>query len=187
MSSPLSDAELVLAARRHDPAAWKLLCERHDRTIRAVCHLHRLTGADADDVRQTTWLHAVEHLERLHQPERIGSWLATVARRECLRALRHVSRVRPCDTPIVERVPDPREGPDARVLASERRWAVRSAVAALPARERALVGVLYADAEPSYAEIAAALRMPIGSIGPTRARVLERLRRRAPVASLVMA
>ena len=81
MSSPhLSDAALVQAARRRDPAAWKVLVERHDWLIRAVCHAHRLGAADVDDVRQTTWLRAVEHVERLREPHRVGSWLAAVAR-----------------------------------------------------------------------------------------------------------
>jgi len=188
MSSPTPpDSALVQAARRRDPAAWEALVERYDRLIRAVCRSHRLADADADDVRQTTWLKAVEHMDRLHDPRRVGAWIATVARHECLRVLRHGARVRPCHDEVLHRVPDPSAAPDARLLASERRAAVRSALTSLPEDDRTLLGVLFAEADTSYADVGRALRMPIGSIGPTRGRVLERLRRREPLAHLMAA
>jgi RNA polymerase sigma factor (sigma-70 family) len=188
MSSPaLTSAELVHAARRRDPIAWKQLVERYDGMIRDICRAHRLTGADVDDVRQTAWLRAVEHLDRLQNPQRIGSWLATVARNECLRLINHAARVRPCEDELMHAVPDSREAPDERLLASERRGAVRSAVATLTLSDRRLLGMLYHHSEPSYADIGRVLSMPVGSIGPTRGRVLERLRQRDPIAELVAA
>jgi RNA polymerase sigma factor (sigma-70 family) len=186
-SPPLTDTALVLAARRGDPLAWKHLVERFDRLVRAVCRAHRLSGADADDVRQTTWMRAVEHVDRLQEPEHIGAWLATVARNESLRALRHASRVRPCEDAFIDRVPDPAAAPDAGLLAAERRAAVRRALGTLPARDRAFLGLLYHEGRPSYCEIGRALHMPVGSIGPTRGRVLERLRRGEVLAGLVAA
>jgi RNA polymerase sigma factor (sigma-70 family) len=188
MSPPThTDTALVWAARRRDPVAWKALVERYDRLIRAICRAHRLADTDADDVRQTTWLRAVEHLERLQDPRRVGAWLATVARNECLRVLRHSSRVRPCEDEVLHAVPDASAAVDARLIATERRAAVRSAVTTLPARDRSLLCLLYDEAEPSYADIGRVMRMPIGSIGPTRGRVLERLRRREQLAHLVAA
>jgi RNA polymerase sigma factor (sigma-70 family) len=185
--TPVFDAMLVRAARRGQPAAWRALVERHDGRIAAVCRAHRLSTADAADVRQTTWLRAVEHLDRLHDPERVGAWLTTVARRECLRVVRQAARVRPCDDEVLRRQHDAGAPPDSHLLESERRAAVRSAVTALPRRDRALLTLLYSEPEPSYADIGRSMRMPIGSIGPTRGRALERLRRHGQLAALAAA
>lgn len=186
MSSPhLHDAALVRAARRNDPAAWKALVERHDRVIRAVCRAHRLGPADVEDVRQTTWLRAVEHVERIREPHKFGAWLAAVARNECLRHLRHRARFRPYADELEHTVSDPAPAPDAALLAAERRAAVQGAMVKLSARDRAFLGRVFHEAEPSYAEIGGELGIPIGSIGPTRGRVLERMRRNAQLAGLL--
>jgi RNA polymerase sigma factor (sigma-70 family) len=184
MSSPaLSSAALVRAARRRDPVAWKQLVERYDGMIRDICRAYRLAGADVDDVRQTVWLRAVEHLDRLQNPQGIGSWLATVTRNECLRLLQHASRVRPCEEEVLHLLPDTREAPDERLL----RGVVRGAIAALPSRDQRLLGLLYHPSEPSYSDISRVLEMPVGSIGPTRGRVLGRLRSQAGIADLAAA
>jgi RNA polymerase sigma factor (sigma-70 family) len=188
MSSPqLSDAALVRSARRGDHAAWKVLFDRHDWLIRAVCHAHRLGPADVDDVRATTWLRAVEHIERIREPHKLGAWLAAVARNECLRALRHRTRVRPFADGLEHKVSDPSPAPETMVLAAERRAAVHRAVRKLSPRDRAFLDRVFDETEPSYDEIAGALGMPVGSIGPTRGRVLERMRRNAQVATLMLA
>lgn len=189
MSSPTppTNAALIEAARGGDQAAWEALLERHTRVIGSICRAHRLSDADAADVKQTTWLRAVEHLERLHEPERFQAWLATVARNECLRLLRHAARVRPIDDEVVHRHPDVTAVPDARLLASERHAAVRGAVTKLGQKDRVLLSLLYSEPSPSYADIGRTLRMPVGSIGPTRGRVLERMRRHAPLAALAAA
>ena len=185
--TPPADPALLEAARAGDATAWEALVERYDRLLGVVCRAHRLSDTDAADVKQTTWLRALEHAGRLTAPERFGAWLATVARHECLRVLRRSARVRPCDGEVLERQPDGAAAPDLRLLASEREDAVRAAVVALPPRDRRLLGLLYSDAEPSYTDISRRLGMPVGSIGPTRGRVLERLRREAPLAQLAAA
>jgi RNA polymerase sigma factor (sigma-70 family) len=185
--NPPTDADLVGAARRGDRSAWQELLNRHDRVLVAVCRAHRLSPHDVEDVRQTTWLRAIEHLPELKHPERIGAWLATIARREALRVIQHFARVRACDDEVLQRQPDRSPAPPERVLAGERRSAVKAAITALPERDRALLARLYSETEPSYAQIGQDLRMPIGSIGPTRGRVLERLRRQQPVARLAAA
>jgi RNA polymerase sigma factor (sigma-70 family) len=182
-----SDATLVAAARDGDPAAWRALLERYDGMISAVCRAHRLSPADAAEVRQTTWLRAVERLARLRDPERINGWLATVARHECLRLLRLAGRVEPYGDHDVLPHADVSEGPEAQVLASERDEAVRAAVSRLPDRDRALIELLYSDQAPRYADIGRTLQMPVGSIGPTHRRVLDRLRRQGAVARLAAA
>lgn len=182
-----TDADVVHAARAGDDEAWRALVERYDGLIAAVCRSHRLSDSDAADVRQTTWMRALEHLDRLRQPERIGGWLATVARRESLRHLRNGARVHPCRDDFLNRQPDPSAILDARLEANERAAAVRGAVVDLPQRERTLLGLLFTEAEPSYVEIARTLQIPVGSIGPTRGRALSRLRRHAQVAGLAAA
>ena len=185
--NPPADWALVAAARNGDPAAWRALLERYDGLILAICRAHGLRAADAADVRQTTWLRAVERLGRLRDPHRIKAWLVTVARNECLRLLRLAARVEPFDEADEPAHPDVSALPEARVLARERDDAVRAALAVLPERDRTLIALLYSESAPRYAEIGRELRMPVGSIGPSRSRVLERLRRAAPVARLAAA
>jgi RNA polymerase sigma factor (sigma-70 family) len=185
--NPPEDAALVAAAREGDPAAWRALLERYDGLILAVCRAHGLPAADAADVRQTTWLQAVERLGRLRNPHRIKAWLVTVARNECLRVLRLASRVEPLGEAHVPPHADVSDLPEARLLAGERDDAVRAALSGLPERDRALIGLLYSEPAPRYADIGREMRMPVGSIGPTRSRVLERLRRAAPVVRLTAA
>lgn len=190
MSSSTSHSQvaLVSAARHGDPSAWQVLVDRHDRLILAVCRAHRLSPHDVEDVRQTTWLRAIEHLVRVQDPERIGAWLATVARRECLRVLRQAARMRPSDDDeLLQSRPHDVPGPDEQVLASERCAAVRVSVTSLAERDRTLLARLYAEDQSSYAEIGRQLQMPIGSIGPTRGRVLERLRRQESLVNLAAA
>ena len=166
---------LVRLAATGDANAWNGLVEEFEGLLWAVARSHRLSHADAADVVQTTWLRLAENLGRIRDPARVGAWLATTARRECLRALHASARELPgADPPDL---PD-RETPpiDGDLIRSERDAAVQSALRRLPARDRSLLLMLVDDSGPSYAEIGAALRMPIGSVGPTRGRALDRLR-----------
>jgi RNA polymerase sigma factor (sigma-70 family) len=168
---------LVAAAAAGEPVAWKQLIDRYAVLIRSVCRSHRLCDADADDVAQLTWLRAVEHIGRLRDPDRFGAWIGTTARHECLAVLRGRKRVIPTADEIAQPLYAAHADADETELAAERRDAVRSALAALPPRQQTLLRLLHAESEPSYDEIGSALGMPVGSIGPTRGRALERLRR----------
>jgi len=190
MSSPASlhsDAKLIALARGGDRSAWQILVKRHDRLLANVCRSHRLSESDAADVKQTTWLRALEHVDRVHAPARFPGWLAAVARHECLRLLRRSARERPCDDELLARQVDVEARPERGLLERERANAVRGAVTALPARERRLLRLLYAERERSYSDISRELAMPVGSIGPTRGRALARARSHARVAELVAA
>jgi RNA polymerase sigma factor (sigma-70 family) len=176
--------ELVAAAAAGEAQAWSLLIDRYAILIRSVCRAHRLSDADADDVAQLTWLRAVEHIGRLHDPDRFGAWIGTTARHECLRILRGVKRVVPTADEIQGPLFADHADPDEIALAAERRAAVRSALAALPPRQRTLLRLLHSESAPSYEAIGSALGMPVGSIGPTRGRALERLRRELQHATL---
>jgi RNA polymerase sigma factor (sigma-70 family) len=174
--------KLVQRAAQGDQDAWNKLVEEFGGLVWATARAYRLSHADAAEVSQITWLRLVENLNRLHEPARVGAWLATTARHECIRQLRRTSRLIPCDD-LPEQVSES-AAPDEALLANERDHAANerdhalwSALERLPARDRQLLRMLVADPTPSYAEISTALQMPIGSIGPTRARALQRLRR----------
>jgi RNA polymerase sigma factor (sigma-70 family) len=172
-----SDVRRLLAsATEGDEQAWAALVDRYVGLLWAIARAHRLSAADAADVVQTTWLRLVENLPRLSVPEAVGAWLATTARRECLRTLRRSGRCEPH-----AEVPEPPAAADdgqldERLLTAERDALLWRAFALLPERDQALLRLLVAEPAPSYQEIAAALDMPIGSIGPTRLRALARLR-----------
>jgi RNA polymerase sigma factor (sigma-70 family) len=166
-------AFLVHAAADGDRAAWDALVDRYNGLVWSVARSHRLSTVDASDVVQTTWLRLVENLGRLQEPERVGAWLATTARRECLRTLRHSARMVAVEDPP-EQVTESRL--DAALLVEERDRALWQAFGGLSERCQELLRLLVADPPPSYEEVSAALDMPIGSIGPTRQRCLDRLR-----------
>lgn len=168
-------ARLVRSVAAGDQRGWDALVDEFGSMIWAVARAHRLGDADAADVAQATWLRLFEHLKELREPGRVGAWLATTARRECLRILRGAHRHVPFDeaTPEHESLEAP--APEALLIA-ERDQALWHSFQRLRATDRALLRMLMADPRPAYEEISAALDMPVGSIGPTRARALERLR-----------
>ncbi len=157
--------------------AWEELLRRFGGMVVAVARSCRLNEADVGDVHQVTWLRLVEHIDRVEQPERVGAWLATTARRESLRLVRVRGRVSIDHDALLQRCDPAAEPLDTGPLAAERADAVQRAFAQLPPHCRRLLGILAGSDAPSYKEISKALAMPIGSIGPTRGRCLERLRR----------
>lgn len=167
---------LVARARNGDQAAWEEIVERFSGLVWATARAHRLSGAQAADVAQYAWLRLVENLDRIEDPERLGAWLATTARRECLRTIARGRREQPTDESWMWDGPTS-EPVDARLLADERDTALRTALAAIDERCRALLRMVASPEPPSYEEIGAALDMPVGAIGPTRARCLDKLRR----------
>lgn len=178
-------AALVRAAAGGDRLAWDRLVDRFAGTVWAVARGYRLGRSDAADVSQTTWLRLVENLDRIQQPDRVGAWLATTARRESLRVLRLSGRQVPSGDDM-EILPDS-GGPvsyEHNLVVTQRAALVAGLVDQLPPRSAQLLRMLSADPPISYKEISQTLRMPVGSIGPTRARALERLKRLALQAGL---
>lgn len=169
--------EAVRRAAGGDPAAWDDLVDRFSGLVWSVARGHGLGPADAADVAQTTWLRLAESLPRLRDPERVGAWLVTTARRESLRVLKGCQRHIPAGVDVgFDRAGPDDTSPDARMLRRERESALWAAFGALPSLCRTLLRVLLSEPAPSYAEVSEALDMPIGSIGPRRARCLDRLR-----------
>lgn len=175
-SYPLTD--LVSAAQEGDQHAWNAIVERFLPLVGAIARQHRLSEADGDDVSQTVWLRLVEHLGTLREPAALPGWIRTTTRNECLRVIAVRGRTRPADPQgdrVLDGVVDDVAGDD--LVAVERRQALREALAELPAARRELLLLLMADPPVGYAEISERLGIPIGSIGPTRARAFEQLRR----------
>jgi RNA polymerase sigma factor (sigma-70 family) len=177
-------AGLVRAAADGDANAWQALVTRFSGLIWSVVRAYRLGNADAADVFQTTWLRLAEYLHRLDNPARVGAWLATTARRESLRVARAAARTVPtAELDLVAMAEADERSPERAVLdrEQERQDAQRAGLVwaefqELSERCQQLLRVLMAEPPPSYVEVAAALDMPVGSIGPTRGRCLRQLR-----------
>src|SRR5580658_2729286 len=169
--------EVMTAAVSGDPRAWEQLTSRFGSMIMGIARGCRLNDADVGEVHQTTWLRLVENIGRIEHKERVGSWLATTARRESLRLLRKRSRIAFDRDALAHLADEDAPALDAGPLAEERASVVREAYAQLPPRCQRLLSLLSGDVPPSYKEISEMLGMPIGSIGPTRGRCLERLGR----------
>ena len=176
-------SSLLEQAARGDQQAWDAIVDRFSGLVWATARAHRLSRDDAADVAQTTWLRLVEHLDRIHDPERLGAWLATTARHESLRLIRRGTREQPTDEPDLFESPDA-DTIDRLLLEQERDGLLWQAFASLSDRCKTLLRMLLADEPPSYEEVGAALDMPVGAIGPTRGRCLDQLRRTAGVAQL---
>jgi RNA polymerase sigma factor (sigma-70 family) len=169
---------LVQAAEQGDQAAWKALVDRYTPLVGSVIQRFRLRGYDAEDVVQTVWLRLVEHLRDLREPRALPMWIITITRNECLRLLRTSQRSQPFDPTDERETVECAETPelDARLLRAERHQALLAAFAELPDHQRELLLLLVAETPVPYSEISRRLGIPVGSIGPTRARALERLR-----------
>ena len=171
----LTTTALVAAARGGDRDAWAEIVVRYGRLVAGVVGSYRMQEADAADATASTWLKAMESLSALRDPERLGGWLRTIARRECLAVLRHSGLEEPVDITAVG-IPAREPGPEALAVAGEVGRALADGLTLLSARGRQLILALFFLPEGSYLAMAASTDMPVGSIGPTRLRALRRLR-----------
>jgi len=169
-------SDLVSEAAEGNGRAWAEIHRRYHRMITGVARGAGCAPADLADVQQAVWARLVRHIHRLRQPEAIGGWLVVVTKRECLRLVGRGPAVTDIDE--VVSVVATGDEPLATVLESERRAAIRRAVATLPTRRRTLIETMLDNPDLDYGEIADRLSMPVGSIGPTRQRGLDELRRR---------
>lgn len=170
-------AVVLAAAQRGEPAAWEELVRRYRHLLEMTVARFRLNAADTADVIQTTWLRLIEHSRTIRDTDKVGAWLATTARRECLMLMRR--RRAEClvgsswDEPACSA-----PTPESVVLAADARRTVRAVTAELTGRPAQLVEALFFREPESYADLSSRLGIPVGSIGPTRARVMDRLRHR---------
>jgi len=166
---------LVARAAGSDQDAWNELVERYAPLVWTICTRYRLSSHDIEDVGQNVWLLLVEQLGKLREPAALPGWLATTTSRECLRVVTTAQRT-------ATRLDDAPEFAadvmiDEEILLAERDAALRLAFAELQPSCRQLLGMLISDPPHSYSQISETMGIPMGSIGPRRARCLERLRR----------
>ena len=180
-------ALLVAAAAQGDEEAWGELVDRYTPLLVSVLLRFRLSSAERQDVAQTVWLRLIEHLGSLREPRALPQWLITTAKREALRSATASTRTRPADlqdeawaSRLVSE-----DDQDADLVRSERHAALLEGFAVLSPRQRQLLLMLSEDPPVPYAEISRRTGIPVGAIGPTRARALERLRRTPSVQQLV--
>jgi RNA polymerase sigma factor (sigma-70 family) len=179
-SPPLAE-HVASCIRRHlagDREAMTDLTRHVEPWLRRVVRSYRLPGDADDDVLQSTLLVALLQVHRLRDPACGLSWLTVVARREALRVIRVERRyVSTEDVETLYPAESAAPGPEEAVIDDANLAVVRRTVSRLPDRPRVLLEHMIRTDEPSYAAIAAALRMPVGSIGPTRRRGLDHMRR----------
>jgi RNA polymerase sigma factor (sigma-70 family) len=182
-------ARLVAQARDGDKDAWDAIVDRYAPLIWSICRRYQLDRTDADDVAQSVWLRLVDQLELIREPAALPGWIATTTRRECGRMVTAARRREALGSGLdAENIPDGRpDEAETEVLMAERNAALREAFDALPAPCQRLLALLITDPPVSYADISAELGIAVGSIGPSRARCLERVRRHPAVAALINA
>ena len=187
MSDNPQVTDLVTGARKGDPQAWDALVERYSPLIWSICRRYRLSEADAEDVGQAVWARLVDQLDSLRDPAALPGWLSTTTRRECSRIRRATCRHSAVGQVLdFENIPDQlAETADHELLVAERDATLREAFTRLPPGCRRLLALLMADSPAPYAEISDRLGMSVGSIGPSRRRCLDRLRRDPAIAALI--
>jgi RNA polymerase sigma factor (sigma-70 family) len=182
-----SVVSLVARVAEGDQEAWNEVVERYSPLVWAICTRYQLDRPDIDDVGQTVWLLLIENIGRLRHAAALPGWLATTTKHECLRVLRSARRRELAALPPEDQLPPEPSDPviEQELIRAERDAALRAAFAELPQGCRNLLSMLISDPPPSYAQVSATLDIPVGSIGPTRARCLERLRRSSHLACVL--
>jgi RNA polymerase sigma factor (sigma-70 family) len=187
--APTSAADMVINVTGIDPShclsaaidgdkqSWDAIVAEYSGLVWAVARSFRLASADAADVYQATWLRLVEHLRDIRDGERLGAWLGTTARREALALLRRGSRsVTVSNVELLAGVAyDTSPTAEERLMQREEYRDLWRAFGLMSDSCQQLLRVIFADPPPSYAAASAALDIPVGSIGPTRARCLATL------------
>jgi RNA polymerase sigma factor (sigma-70 family) len=178
-SAPVEAQELLSRVIDGDEQAWKELVDRYAGLVWSVARSYRLSSPSTDDVVQTVWLRLAEHCGRIREPDRLASWLATTTRNEALRVIRSNTRLLPQAT-IAESAELTAPSVEERITDDVDIRTVLRAFAQLADDDQQLLRLLCTVPPLDYQTIADMLGRPIGSIGPTRARCLDRLRRLLP-------
>ena len=175
-----SPAELVDRIREGDGSVWRDLIDQYEPLLRWLARRHGLSAEDAADVVQLTWLRCLEHIDQLTHTDRLGGWLATICRRECMQLTTKKLRELPLAELDMARLIDDWAGesdPCAEVARRDEHDRLHRAVMALPDRQRTVLVELLGRERQSYLDLSHRLGLPVGSIGPTWQRALDRLRR----------
>ena len=180
---------LVTRARTGDQWAWNTLVERYAPLVWSICRRYELSSADAEDVGQSVWLTLVGQLDNIRDPAALPGWLATTTARECAKTLRAARRPPTAGQELeAQSIPDTQTATAEQELErAERHAALREAFTSLPPRSQQLIALLIEDPPVPYAQISARLGIPVGSIGPTRRRLLDKLRQHPAITALIKA
>ncbi|HEU4834282.1 MAG TPA: sigma-70 family RNA polymerase sigma factor [Pyrinomonadaceae bacterium] len=178
----LTDTELLIACRQGDESSWQTLVDRYQRLIYAIPRRAGLNEEQAGEVFQEVFVTLFEKVNEINQPDRLHAWLVTTARRKTWRLLSKERSLHSAqtgendDADEVFAVVDNSPLPDETLVRLEEQHRIRTALSELDERCQKLLTMLYYRTDtPAYAEIAAELGTPEGSIGPTRARCLKKL------------
>jgi len=179
--SPHNDRELIAACINGESWAWDVLVDRYKRLIYSVALRAGLGQEDASDVFQTVFTLLLEKLHTIRDPQGLGAWLITTTKRQSWRTLKKRRRESTDDKDAAKKVAAAKQWLHS-THPEENRWMdqalVRDALARLGERCRQLLWMLYYDrSEPSYEQVSRRLKMPLGSVGPTRARCLQKMRK----------
>ena len=177
-SSALYDAatDAFRRWRDDDPAALDELVAMMSPVL---WHVVRATGLDreaTEDVVQNTWLTLVRSAESVRDPQAITRWLCTSARREAWRVRKSAARTRPVEDEVIDARMPVQSSPESAVVAGDESVRLWQALSKLPERCQKLLRIVAWEPRPDYSSVAESLAMPIGSIGPTRRRCLDKLR-----------
>ena len=172
-----SDPELIALCLKGDALAWEALIMRYRRLIFSVPVRFGFEEADSSDVFQAVCVKLLEHLGEIKDDRKISGWLITTTTRQCLHLKSQKGRETPTADTYLSDPQDPTLNLEEIRILTEQQQTLREAVESLAVRCRALIHLLYFDnRSPSYDQISQELGIPVASIGPTRARCLEKLR-----------
>jgi RNA polymerase sigma factor (sigma-70 family) len=175
-----ADAELIARCLAQDAGAWEALLRRYQRLVASITLKFSLSPEDGADILQSVFMALFQQLPTLRKQDKLSSWIITVTVRECWKLRRRLPPTDSLDDPeksLADSLPDAQALPEATMLALEQQQALWQGVEAMADPCRELLGELFFRAEPlPYAEISRQLAMPVASIGPTRARCLEKLK-----------
>jgi len=170
-----SDNELIQRCLGGDQDAWKDLISQYHRLVYSIANQFCPQPEDASDIFQQVWLVLYQHLSELRNVQALPAWLITVTRRQAYAVIQAKHGSEQLDEEQLEKGPADMESPVSQI---KREHAIERGLEQLSDRCRSLIDLLYFRTdEPSYVEIAKQMEMPVASIGPTRARCLERLRK----------
>ncbi len=178
---------LIADAVSGDERAFQSIVSRHSGLVWSIIRSYRLSRVDGEDAAQGVWLAVVQHLGSLREPDRLPAWIATTTRRECLAVIRRGSRLPENNNELIERMSAKDTDPDRQLLIDERSRALTEAFAELDERCRELLSLLGSDPPLAYQDVSELLGVPIGAIGPTRTRCLEKIRRHRAIQRLNLA
>jgi RNA polymerase sigma factor (sigma-70 family) len=193
---PPSDAELLGAASAGEENAWEQIIARYQSLINAIARRHRLEPSDAHDVSQYVWMQLVDHIDKLRDPRALRGWISVTTTHRCYEILRAYKRSVSVDPLALGRFDfvaamakqiqnESYREIDDDLLRAEQRRAIRQGLTELTPTQQQLLLLLVADPPISYDEISRRMNIPVGSIGPTRARLLRKLERTTAVQVLL--